>query len=147
MHPIRKQRLIFIGALLALIAIAAGLALYALKQNINLFYTPSQILQESVSTERTIRVGGLVKKGSVHYAKVGNEVSFVITDTAHDLKINYQGLLPDLFREGQGIVAEGHLNKEGSFAATQVLAKHDEKYTPPQVADSLKNMPQGIKTT
>lgn len=139
MHPIRKQRLIFISLFMAAIALAVALALYALKQNINLFYTPSQLLAAQASEGRTVRVGGLVKKGSVHH-QPDNTVLFTITDTAQDLVVRYTGLLPDLFREGQGIVAEGRLNSDGRFQASEVLAKHDENYMPPQLAESLQAM-------
>ena len=137
MHPLRKQRLVFIAIFLIAIALACALALYALKENINLFYTPSQVLNEKISVKQTIRIGGLVKKGSVMHYSTNNTVRFVITDTKHDLIVYYAGILPDLFREGQGIVAEGKLSTEGSLQATQVLAKHDENYMPPQVAESL----------
>lgn len=137
MHPIRKQRLLFIVLFIVAIGAASGLALYALKQNINLFYTPSQLRQEKISLQQTLRLGGLVEKGSLSHNAQDNAVRFVITDTVNETVVYYNGLLPDLFREGQGIVAEGRLRTDGAFQATQVLAKHDENYMPPQVAESL----------
>ena len=135
MHPIRKQRLLFISFFLLALALACGLALFALKQNINVFYTPSQLSAVPHALKQTIRVGGLVKKASVSHQD--STVSFVITDSHHDVMVYYQGLLPDLFREGQGIVVEGKLRTDGALQASQVLAKHDENYMPPQVAESL----------
>lgn len=137
MHPIRKQRLYFIGALMLALVAAVALALYALKQNINLFYTPSQLQQTRPGLTQTIRVGGLVKAGSVVHSRQDNGVHFVVTDTQHNIEVYYRGLLPDLFREGQGIVVEGKLDGQGVLQASEVLAKHDENYMPPQVAESL----------
>lgn len=143
MHPIRKQRIVFIILLALALAAAVALALYALKQNINVFFTPSQLHQQTIAANQTIRVGGLVRKGSVRHEGADNTVRFVITDTAQEVTVYYQGLLPDLFREGKGVVAEGRVNLDGSFQASQVLAKHDENYMPPQVAESLS--PQALK--
>ncbi len=137
MHPIRKQRLLFISLFMLAIALAIALALYALKQNINVFYSPSQLFTAKVSLKQTLRVGGLVEKGSVKHNTIDNQVQFTITDYHHDVIIYYTGLLPDLFREGQGIVAEGHVRANGTFQATEVLAKHDENYMPPPVAEML----------
>lgn len=137
MHPIRKQRLYFIGALMLALIAAVALALYALKQNINVFYTPSQLQHSRPALTQTIRVGGLVKVGSVTHSRQDNTVGFVVTDTKQDIEVHYRGLLPDLFREGQGIVVEGKLDGQGILQASQVLAKHDENYMPPQVAESL----------
>lgn len=137
MHPIRKQRLYFISALMIALVAAVALALYALKQNINLFYTPSQLLLNKPAVTQTIRIGGLVKQGSVTHNGFDNAVSFVVTDTRQNIEVRYRGLLPDLFREGQGIVVEGKLDSHSILQASQVLAKHDENYMPPQVAESL----------
>ncbi len=137
MHPIRKQRLIFISVFMIAIGIACALALYALKQNINVFYTPSQLLQTKLSRQQTLRVGGLVQNASVKHNTSDNQVCFVITDDHHEVTVYYTGLLPDLFREGQGIVAEGKLRADGAFQASEVLAKHDENYLPPPVAAAL----------
>lgn len=138
MHPIRRRKLLLILLMLSGISIAFGLALYALKQNINLFYTPSQIAAGEAPRNHDFRIGGMVTKGSVVRAKNSLWVEFVITDNIRNAKVAYQGILPDLFREGQGIVAEGRLNDQGEFVAHEVLAKHDEKYMPPQVAKALK---------
>lgn len=133
MHPIRKQKLLLILLMLTGIGIAIGLALYALKQNINLFYTPSQIAAGEAPQNHNFRVGGMVVKGSVVRARQDLAVEFVLTDNLHTTRVSYKGILPDLFREGQGIVAEGKLNAQGVFVAHEVLAKHDEKYMPPQI--------------
>jgi len=127
----RKRRLYFILILLVGISTAVGFALFALRQNINLYYTPSQLLQQN--SHRVVRLGGLVVKGSVHHQEKNLKIAFVLTDFHHTIKVEYDGLLPSLFREGQGIVAEGRLNVKGVFMADQVLAKHDENYHPPNV--------------
>ena len=137
MTPQRKQRLWWLIVLIVGVGVALSLALYALKQNINLFYTPSQVINGEAPKQHVFRVGGLVKKGSVKRGDKNLNVEFVVTDTAKEVTIHYQGILPDLFREGQGIVAEGKLAENGTFVASQVLAKHDEKYMPPQVAQML----------
>lgn len=139
MHPKRRRQLTLIMCCLSGIGIAVGFVLYALKQNINLFYTPTQIADHEIkASPRLIRVGGLVKKNSLHHAVQGLTVDFVLTDTANDLTVHYAGILPDLFREGQGVVAKGTLKSNGDFRATEVLAKHDPNYMPPEVADALK---------
>lgn len=117
---------------------AVGLTLYALQQNINLFYSPSQIAAGEAPPGRSIRVGGLVVPGSVQRAPQGLIVEFALTDNREQLQVRYEGILPDLFREGQGIVARGVLTPDGSVRAEEVLAKHDENYMPPEVADSIK---------
>ncbi len=132
-----KKRLVVLVSLIAGLGIACALVLYALSQNINLFYTPTQIKSAQLSPKKTIRVGGMVVKESVKRSK-DLTVEFIVTDFNQDITIRYQGILPDLFREGQGIVALGHLEDETTFVATQVLAKHDEKYMPPEVAAGLK---------
>ncbi len=138
MHPVRKRKLLLILLMLTGVGIAFGLALYALKQNINLFYTPSQIAAGEAPHQHNFRLGGMVAKGSVSRAKHSLKIKFIITDHSHDIPVIYQGILPDLFREGQGIVAEGQLNDKGEFVAHEVLAKHDENYMPPQVANALQ---------
>ena len=133
----RGRRLALIAAALAIVGGAAGLALYALSDSIVFFYSPTEVVQKAVQPGARLRIGGLVKMGSV--VKSGNEqVSFVLTDGAHDLKVAYQGLLPDLFREGQGMVAEGVLAAPGQIRADTILAKHDERYMPREVVDALK---------
>lgn len=130
MNKKQKTRLIVIISILAILAIAAGLILYALKQNINLFYTPTQLLQAQINPNQNLRIGGYVKKQSVHYDSSGQSVSFTITDGSNELIINYHGVLPNLFREGQGVVVTGKLSNHHLFIASEVLAKHDEKYVP-----------------
>lgn len=137
MKPQRKQRLIWIGALVIAVALAAGLTLYALSANINLFYTPTQIAAGEAPLDREIRAGGMVVDGSVKRADDRLYVEFAVTDYQENVVISYDKILPDLFREGQGIVAIGRLNEEGKLVASQVLAKHDENYMPPEVADAL----------
>ncbi len=133
----RGRRLALIAAALAVVGAAAGLSLYALSDSIVFFYSPTEVLEKVVQPGARLRIGGLVKMGSV--VKSGNEhVSFVLTDGAHDLKVAYQGLLPDLFREGQGVVAEGVLEPSGQMRAETILAKHDERYMPREVVEALK---------
>jgi cytochrome c-type biogenesis protein CcmE len=131
----RKRLWLLVGSLCVLGA-AAALVLSALSDNIVFFYSPSQIAEKHVPPDRRFRIGGLVEKGSVK--KQGDEVSFRVTDLRKSVEVTYRGILPDLFREGQGVVAEGALDKHGVFAAREVLAKHDEKYMPPEVAKALK---------
>lgn len=138
MNPKRKQRLLLIGLLVAGVAIAVSLVLYALNSNINLFYTPTQIAQGEAPQGREIRAGGMVVEGSVQRQSGTLEVQFGVTDYAHTVTVSYDKILPDLFREGQGIVAVGQLNAAGVLVASQVLAKHDENYMPPEVAEALK---------
>lgn len=139
MNPVRKKRLLIILAILAGVGIAVGLALSALQQNINLFYTPTQIAGGEAPKDTRIRAGGMVKKGSLSRSADSLDVQFVVTDFAKDVTIRYRGILPDLFREGQGIVALGRLNADGVLVADEVLAKHDEKYMPPEVSKALKD--------
>lgn len=138
MHPIRRKRIITIAIIVLVLSGAIGLVLYALQQNINLFYTPTQIASGDAPTGVNIRAGGMVVKGSVKRDSNTLFVSFNVTDFKHSVHIEYHGILPDLFREGQGIVAQGKLLSNGTFLASQVLAKHDEKYMPPDVANALK---------
>ena len=130
-----KRLTLIIGALAAL-GVAAGLMLFALRDNIVFFYTPSELAQKQVAPNARLRIGGLVKEGSV--VKSGKDVAFAVTDRTKDLDVTYTGLLPDLFREGQGVVVEGALTAAGTFAATNVLAKHDENYMPKEVVEALK---------
>jgi cytochrome c-type biogenesis protein CcmE len=140
--PLRKKRLLIILAILAGISIAVGLALSALQQNINLFYTPTQIANGDAPVETRIRAGGMVEKGSLKRSGDSLDVEFVVTDFVKNVTIRYRGILPDLFREGQGIVALGKLNSDGVLIADEVLAKHDEKYMPPEVTKALKDSGQ-----
>lgn len=141
MHPVRRRKLIAILLIVTLIALACGLVLYALRQNISLYYTPTQIKQGAAPTMHLIRVGGMVVKGSIQRAPKNLDVQFELTDYAQTVLVNYQGVLPDLFREGQAVIAQGHVQDDLSVQATQVLAKHDENYMPPEVKASLKPFP------
>lgn len=135
--PKRKKTLFLLLAVVAGVGIAVGLALYALRQNINLFYTPTQLVQHEAPEGRRIQVGGLVMKGSLQRAPDSLEVRFTITDLKHQVDVTYSGILPDLFREGQGIVANGRY-ENGVVKADEVLAKHDENYMPPQVKHAIE---------
>jgi len=134
----RKQKLFVILGLVSLAAIAVGLTLYALRSNINLFFSPVQIAAGDAPVERQIRAGGMVKPASVDRDKESLEVTFIVTDYVDDLEVRYSGILPDLFREGQGVVVVGQLQQAGWLRADQVLARHDENYMPPEVAQALE---------
>jgi len=136
MNKIQKRRLYLVITFMFGICIAAGLVLYALRQNINVFLTPAQIAQQHFPNNYPFRLGGLVKRGSLHHDQ-GLGVTFIVTDFKKDLPVSYDGVLPDLFREGKGVVAEGSINQHGIFIATQVLAKHDENYVPREVTANL----------
>lgn len=133
----KQKRLSIILAGLALLGVAAGLVLYALNDSIVFFYTPSEIAQKHITSGQRIRLGGLVEKGTLIKSNDGL-VAFTVTDMTSTLKVNYKGLLPDLFKEGQGVVAEGAMAADGTFKADSVLAKHDEKYMPKEIVDKLK---------
>ena len=139
MNPQRKKRLALILALVAGVTVAVGLALSALQQNINLFYTPTQIANGEAPIGARIRAGGMVEQGSLQRSGDSLDVRFVVTDFQQKVTITYRGILPGLFREGQGIVALGTLNEAGVVVADEVLAKHDEKYMPPEVTKALKD--------
>jgi cytochrome c-type biogenesis protein CcmE len=141
MNPIRRRKLIGIISIVAILMGATYLVLFALSQNISLFYSPSQIAAGEAPRNHSIRVGGMVVKGSVERDKKALAVRFNITDYKNTLTVHYKGILPDLFREGQGIVAQGSLSNTGQFNAQEVLAKHDENYMPPEVRDSLAAKP------
>lgn len=133
----RKKRLGIILFIAAGLSVAVGLTLFALSQNIDLFYTPTQVAQGEVSPGDRIRIGGMVKEGSVISAQDSLRVQFATTDFAHDVNVEYEGILPDLFREGQGVVVEGAIDASGVFHASRVLAKHDENYMSPEVKKAL----------
>jgi cytochrome c-type biogenesis protein CcmE len=137
MNPIRKRRLIFVMLLMSASLIAAYLIIEALRQNINFFFTPTQVVKGEAKVGPQVRVGGMIVKGSV-LRKAGLEVQFLVTDFNHTVLVHYTGILPDLFKEGQGIVALGHLTPDNHFWADEVLAKHDENYMPPELRDTLK---------
>ena len=133
----RHQRMIAIGAGVALIAIATGLVLYAFQGNVVFFFSPSQVAAKEAPLEKTFRVGGMVEKGSLKRLPDGLTVQFVVTDTAKSIPVTYTGILPDLFKEGKGVVTQGKLGADGVFHASEVLAKHDENYMPPEAAHAL----------
>jgi cytochrome c-type biogenesis protein CcmE len=137
----RKKRMLTIAGLLAGMALATGLILKSFEENLMYFFSPSDVAAGKAPDGREFRIGGMVEKGSVKRAADSLEVSFTLTDYAQQTRVRYTGILPDLFREGQGIVAHGKLNANGDFIAREVLAKHDENYMPPEVAASLKATP------
>ncbi|WP_438764806.1 cytochrome c maturation protein CcmE [Kushneria sp. TE3] len=134
----RRQRLIIILALVALAGVAIGLTLYSLRANMNLFYSPTQISAGEAPSGRSLRAGGVVRDDSVQRDQQTLDVTFTVTDFEEDVPVHYRGILPDLFREGQGVVIVGTLNERGWLEASEVLAKHDENYMPPEVDGALK---------
>ena len=138
MHPVRRQRLQIVVFIVVVASLAATLIFWAMGENLNFFYAPAQVYAGEAPLRRTIRVGGLVVPGSLHRDNSGLEVSFLVTDNSKELEITFRGILPDLFTEGQGIVAVGELTAPNKFRAEQVLAKHDENYMPPEVHETLK---------
>ena len=138
MHPVRKRRMMLIGLLVTGVAVAVTLVLMALGENLNAFYSPSQVMAGEAPLDHTFRVGGMVTDGSVKRDKETLKVTFDVNDTANTTTIEYTGILPDLFREGQGILADGKMGEDGVFMASRVLAKHDENYMPPEVNEALK---------
>lgn len=133
----KNQRLMLVLISVFGVGIAVALVINAFRQNMLFFFSPSQI-ESSAPKDRNFRLGGLVEKGSLQRAADGLTVQFLITDTVQKISVVYKGILPDLFREGQGVVALGHLQADGSFAAEEILAKHDENYTPPEVSAALE---------
>lgn len=145
MNAKRKQRLIIVLFIVFGVSAAVGLTMYALSQNINLFYSPTQIAEGEAPKNTRIRAGGMVVEGSVKRDQNSLNVTFDVTDYEKSVTIHFDGILPDLFREGQGIVAQGELDSNNVLQASEVLAKHDENYMPPEVADALEksgNMPK-----
>ncbi len=138
MRPSRKRRLGWMLFFLAGISVTSALALNAFRSNLLFFFTPSQIVEGEVIREREIRVGGLVTADSVQREKEGIKVTFTVTDTVNSVPVAYEGILPDLFREGQGVVVKGRLDGDGLLTASEVLAKHDENYMPPEAAAALE---------
>lgn len=147
MHPIRRQRLFIVLLVLIGVASAVGLTTYAMRENINLFYPPAEIVAGKAPAGKKIRAGGMVVKDSVQRDPNSLKVAFDITDYKATVKVEYTGILPDLFAEGQGVVANGALDNNGVFQASEVLAKHDENYMPPEVKDTLATPPEAIKPT
>ena len=137
MNPKRKQRLFIILGLVSGLGVAVGLLMYALSQNINLFFTPTQIAQGDAPVAQMIRVGGMVADGTVDRDPQSLKVVFDVTDFDHNVRVTYEGILPDLFREGLGVVVQGRISG-GEFLASEVLAKHDENYMPPEVTEALR---------
>ena len=135
MTPKRRRLWLLLGSL-GTLGIAAALVLTALNDNLVFFYSPTQVAEKNIGPDRRFRLGGLVEQGSVQ--KEGQLVRFTVPDTNKTVKVTYRGILPDLFREGQGVIAEGSIGADGVFTAREILAKHDENYMPPEVAKALK---------
>ena len=140
MNPVRKRKLIIVLFSVCVLTIATLLVLYALRQNISLFYSPEQLSQGKAPLNRLIRIGGMVVPGTIHRNTDSLSVQFDITDYKKIIHVRYKGILPDLFREGQGVVAQGIFHPERQqFKAVEILAKHDENYMPPEVKEALKS--------
>jgi len=135
----RHKRLALIGGALAILGIIAALVLNALNSNIALYISPTDVAAGKAPKDKVFRIGGLVRDGSLKRQADGVTVSFVVTDTAQDMTVNYKGILPDLFKEGKGVVAQGKLAADGNFIANEVLAKHDENYMPPEAAKAVND--------
>ena len=138
MHPVRKQRLIIVLFVLLFSSAAIGLVVYAMSGNINLFFPPAEVAAGKAPVGKPIRVGGMVVEGSIERSDDSLVIAFEVTDYTATVPVVYEGILPDLFDEGQGAVASGVLNEDGVLMASEVLAKHDENYMPPEVADALE---------
>ncbi len=145
MNPKRKKRLLFVLAIVAGVGVAVFFALSAFQENLLYFFSPSQVVAGEAPQQRAFRIGGLVTDGSLRRESDGLTVHFTVTDTAATVPIRYKGILPDLFREGQGIVAMGRLGNNGTFVADQVLAKHDENYMPPEVTAAIEEAGGSMK--
>lgn len=137
MTPRRKKTLYIIIGGLAGLGVAVGLVLYALKNNVSLYFTPTQVFNKEAPIGRNFRIGGLVEQGSMKREDDGLTVRFSVTDTVRSMPVVYRGILPDLFKEGKGVVAQGKLENDNVFHAEEVLAKHDENYMPPEAKDAL----------
>ena len=133
----RHKRLVAVVVGVAALAVSAALVLNAFRSNLVFFFSPTEVAENKAPVGRTFRLGGLVESGSVKRAADGLTVSFVVTDTAKSIPVRYTGILPDLFKEGKGVVAQGKIGPDGLFHATEVLAKHDENYMPPEAAHAL----------
>jgi len=138
MTTTQRTRLKIVLVVIVGVAMAAALALYALRQKVSLFYTPTQVLEGEAPASRSIRVGGIVVPGTVKRDVENLDVTFELSDTANDVVVHYSGILPDLFKEGQGVVVQGRINEANEIVARQVLAKHDENYMPPEVIKSVR---------
>jgi len=137
----RRRRLLAVLAIVGGVAAATALAMLAFQDNLLYFYNPTQVMAGEAPRDRTFRIGGMVTQGSLQRSEGTLKVRFVVTDYKESIPVNYEGLLPDLFREGQGVIAHGKLTDGGEFVADEVLAKHDENYMPPEVAESLHPQP------
>jgi cytochrome c-type biogenesis protein CcmE len=142
----RHKKLALIALVVAALGVAVALVLNAFQNNLVFFFSPSQVASGEAPTGRAFRIGGLVEDGSVKRQPDGLMVHFVVTDTARSIPVVYSGILPDLFKEGKGVVAEGRLGSDGVFTATQVLAKHDENYMPPEAAHALEQAQKAQET-
>ncbi|MEZ5499717.1 MAG: cytochrome c maturation protein CcmE [Steroidobacteraceae bacterium] len=139
MKPARKRRLFWVLGILLGVGIAGALALRAFRQNVMFFFDPTQVAQQQPAPGKRFRLGGMVQVGSVKRAPGSLQVRFVVTDFKHEVPVSYEGVLPDLFRENQGVIAAGRLDADRVFIADEVLAKHDEKYMPPRLEKTIKN--------
>ncbi len=144
MKPRHKRMALIAGALAAL-GLAVALVLNAFQSNLVFFFTPSQVMAKEAPLGRSFRIGGMVETGSVQRQPDGVTVRFIVTDTARSVPVTYTGILPDLFREGKGVVAQGKLGPDGVFAASEVLAKHDENYMPPEAADAVERAKKAMQ--
>ena len=148
MRPLRRRRLIMVLCLLAGAGLASTLALLALDQNLNLFYPPAQVIAGEAPLGKRIRAGGMVEEGTLVHGEDGLSVSFMVTDLrGASFEVRFRGILPDLFREGQGVIATGRLKASGIFEAETLLAKHDENYMPPELADMMPHAVPNHKAT
>tara|TARA_B100001175_G_scaffold204141_1_gene173333 strand:- start:3813 stop:4238 length:426 start_codon:yes stop_codon:yes gene_type:complete len=138
MNPIRKQRIYALIAIIVGSILAISLIISALSKNLNLFYSPTDLLNTDLSPDTLVRAGGMVREGSIERSDNSLSIEFIVTDFKNDLKIKYSGILPDLFSEKAGVVVQGYLEKKGIFRAIEVLAKHDENYMPPEVAKLME---------
>ncbi len=139
MNPVRKRKLIVVLFVVGILSLTTLLILYALRQNISLFFSPEQLSEGKAPAHQSIRVGGMVVPGSIHRSAKNLSVQFDITDYKKTIRVSYTGILPDLFREGQGVIAQGMFHRDSQqFIANEVLAKHDENYMPPEVKQALK---------
>ena len=137
MHPVRKQRLILVSLMVVLSSAAIGLVAFALRDNINLFYPPADVVAGKAPTDRSIRLGGMVVEGSIERSETDLDTTFWVTDYEASVPVRFSGILPDLFAEGEAAIASGKLDENLVLQANEVLAKHDENYTPPEVADAM----------
>jgi cytochrome c-type biogenesis protein CcmE len=136
MNPTRQRRLVLVVLILAAVAVAVGLTVFALSRNMNYLFTPSQVEAGQATDYKTFRLGGMVKAGSIEHSKSSLEVRFTVVDAGGEMPVVYDGILPDLFRDNQSVIATGHMDG-GRFVATQVLAKHDETYMPKELKDAM----------